>query len=307
MASKAPLGFLIVLTIALLVASVLMMQDTKTEGFATNTYTPMMLTINTCPPYANEIQTAKGNTDCCQGDMVDGKCNGTTFCTKSPAYPGVPACVDKWREYYTKKGKDVCPPTMPNYYEDILKPNAATADKGCSAGPISKDGIRLTDAKAPQCRIYPTEALNQTKPDSCSLERQRLKIQCPVVNGKSPAPIARVNKERNTFELFYCQYPFEAEIPDRCLDKITAQQYFDKTNPNWRTNSVLGQSVRNQFCENYIAEREKAKERLRQLELERQRRLAAEAEQKRLQNLLNNSKSVISRLQQQLSSFFRRR
>jgi hypothetical protein len=89
MASKAPLVFLIALTIVLLIASVLMMQDTKTEGFATGTaaYTTNSLNINTCPPYANEIQTSKGNTDCCQGDMVDGKCNGTTFCTKSPAYP----------------------------------------------------------------------------------------------------------------------------------------------------------------------------------------------------------------------------
>lgn len=304
MASKAPLVFFIALTIALLIASVFMMQDTKTEGFATGAYTTKVLNINACPPYANEIQTSKGNTDCCQGDMVDGKCNGTTFCTKSPAYTGVPACVDKWREYYTKKGKDICPATMPNYYEDILKPAAA---KGCSAGAISQDGMRIVDAKAPQCRIYPTEALNQTKPDSCSLEKQRLKIQCPVVNGKSPVPIARINKDTNTFELFYCQYPFEAEIPDRCLDQVTSQLYFDKTNPNWRTNSVLGQSVRNQFCGNYTKEREKAKERLRQLELERQKRLAAEKENQRLQNLLKNSKSMISRLQQQLASLFKKR
>ena len=304
MASNAPFGLLIVFTVALLILSAYMLKEETTEGFAIRGYTVKSLIINTCPTFASEIQTSKGSTDCCQGDMVDGKCNGTTFCTKSPAYPGVATCVDKWRDHFQKKGNDMCPGTMPNYYEDIQKPNG---QKGCSAGAISKDGTRVINTTLAKCRVYPTEALNQQRPDSCYLEKQRLKIQCPVINGKSPVPIARVNKETNTFELFYCQYPFEAEIPDRCLDQTTSQLYFDKSNPNWRTNSVLGQSVRNQFCGNYIGEREKAKKRLQQLEMERKIRKAVEAENKRLQEVLKNSKSVISRLQDQLKNLFRRR
>lgn len=304
MASSSPMIFLIGITLFLLIVSGFMLNQEKSEGFTNRGYTVNSLVINTCPPFAGEIQTSKGSTDCCQGDMVDGKCNGTTFCTKSPAYSGVANCVDKWREYYQKKGNDFCPGTMPNYFEDIQNSNAL---KGCSAGAISNDGKRLTNPQVPKCTIYPTESQNQTRPDSCSLEKQRLKIQCPVINGKSPVPIARVNKETNTFELFYCQYPFEAQIPDRCLDQVTAQMYFDRTNPNWRTNSILGQSVRDQFCGNYIKEREKAKERLRQLEIERQKREAAEKENKRLQNLLKNSRNVISRLQDQLRNLFRRR
>ncbi len=101
MASQMTLVFLISVTVTLLVVSYFLLKQEKTEGFETqNTYSVESLEINTCPSYASEIQTAKGSTDCCQGDAVDGKCNGTTFCTKSPAYLGVPSCVDKWRQYF---------------------------------------------------------------------------------------------------------------------------------------------------------------------------------------------------------------
>ena len=103
MASKNVLGILITVTIVLLIVSYFMIPKGQ-EGFNNPSYTVRNLEINTCPIFAPEIQTAKGKTDCCQGDMIDGKCNGKTFCTKSPAYDGIPGCVDAWRQHFMKKG-----------------------------------------------------------------------------------------------------------------------------------------------------------------------------------------------------------
>lgn len=298
----------VVITLVVLGIVLSLMQRKETEGFQTNVSS---LVIHACPTFASEIQTAKGSTDCCQGDMVDGKCNGTTFCTKSPAYPGVPACIDKWREYFTQKSNEVCPASMPNYYEDVLKPNSR---KGCSASTATKDGKLPSNASAKQCRIYATELENRTKADSCYIERMRLNIQCPVVNGASPLPTAQINKSTNTFEFFFCQYPFEINIPDRCFDKASAQLYFDRTNPNWKTNSALSESLRDQFCENYVSRRNKAREEAQRLEAERRAREAAEQARKQFEDAMRRAQEdarrradEASRLQQQLDEANRRR
>ena len=88
----------------------------KTEGFAD---TPLQ--IRFCPLTAPVIQTASGNTDCCDGDLLDGKCKGNVICTQSPSHDSVPTCPDYWKEYFAKKSRDVCPPLMLNYYEDDTK------------------------------------------------------------------------------------------------------------------------------------------------------------------------------------------
>jgi hypothetical protein len=283
------------------------LQDTK-EGFQVRSYTVRDLEINTCPTYAPEIQTAKGNTDCCSGDLVDGKCNGSTFCTKSPAYEGVKACTDAWREYFEKKGMDLCPGTMRNYYEDVTNPGAM---KGCSAGPIRDDGVAPTDAGRPQCKIYPSETENKTKRDSCYLEKRRSQIQCPVVNGQSPQADLQIDRTTNLFQMFVCQYPFEPEIPNVCYEKNSLFEYMDKTNPSWRTQSF--QAVNDQTLDNYIARRQRAQDEKRRLEAERRAKEDALRRLRDAQNRLTSwmsrfrrSSQDQSRLQQQLDEANRR-
>lgn len=293
----------ILLTVSLLLlCSYLLQGCTQVEGFTAGAYTTADLKINTCPPYATEIQTAKGNTDCCQGDMVDGKCNATTFCTKSPAYESVKACLDVWREYFTKKGNDLCPATMRNYYEDITK---VGSEKGCSAGAILEDGTLPAEPTKPKCKIYQSEEDNRTMKDSCYLEKERLKITCPYVNGQSPPTELQVNRATQRFEMFFCQYPFEPEIPNLCYDQTTLFSYMDKTRPSWRTSSFQG--VNDQTCANYIVRRQNALLEKQRREEERRKREEAERRLRDLQNRWNNlfarfrrSSQDQSRLQQQL-------
>ena len=312
MASQMTLVFLISVTVTLLVVSYFLLKQERVEGFETSTsYSVESLEINTCPPYASEIQTAKGSTDCCQGDAVDGKCNGTTFCTKSPAYLGVPSCVDKWRDYFKDKGMNFCPPTMPNYFEDVTN---SSAPKGCSEGPISTDGKMPMDNTKKQCKVYASEEDNKTWANSCYIEKLRAKVQCPVINGTSPeATLYLDDRDKTKFGLIQCVYPFELGMPTFCADRSSLEQYFTRLNPNWRTDSGMSQNVNLYSCENYIARRESAREEANRLQAEQKAREAAEAKAKaeaeaRAAAEANAKKRAdeASRLQQQLDEANRR-
>jgi hypothetical protein len=311
MASQMTLVFLISVTVTLLVVSYFLLKQEQTEGFETHTtYSVESLEINTCPSYAPEIQTTKGSTDCCQGDAVDGKCNGTTFCTKSPAYLGVPSCVDKWREYFKNKGITFCPPTMPNYFEDITN---SSNPKGCSAGPISTDGTMPMDNTQKQCKVYTSEGDNTSKLNSCYVEKLRAKIQCPVVNGQSPEATAEADfPDTSKFLFFKCQYPYELGMPDRCFEKKSIYAYVDRILPGWRSRGDTNH-LDSQLCENYIKRREESRAEANRLQAEQKAREAAEAKAKaeaeaRAAAEANAKKKAeeASRLQQQLDEANRR-
>lgn len=314
MASKVTLVFLITVTISLLGASYfLLKEEPSKEGFQSQRYTVNDLDINLCPSFATEIQTAKGSTDCCQGDMIDGKCNGTTFCTKSPAYPGVMGCVDRWRQYFRDKSNTLCPATMSNYFENILNPQAL---KGCSAGPIVVDGSRPKDGSARQCRIYPNESDNLKKADSCYVEKLRARIQCPVVNRNSPsANLQRWSwKDNSLLAYFTCNYPFEIGIPDMCYDKKSVQAYWDQETPNWRTMSHYSNWLNQVSCDDYLKRRHWSRVEADRLAAERRAREAAEQarrqeaeRRRRAEEEARRRAEEASRLQQQLDEANRRR
>lgn len=312
MALTIPLAFLIPVTMALLVASYFLVKQGPIEAFQDRPYSVNDLDINTCPTFASEIQTSKGSTDCCQGDMVDGKCNGTTFCTKSPAYPGVSACVDKWRDYFKEKGTSVCPATLPNYYEDVT---TSQSQKGCSAGPILQNGSLPSDASARQCTIYPSEGDNRTKADSCYVERMRSMIQCPAVSGQSPTTTLQrwFWKDNSLLAFFKCTYPFEIGMPDTCYDKRSVEVYWDSEAPNWRTQPQYSAWLAQNSCDNYIKRRNESQSEANRLQGEQRAREAAEKgrrdEEERRRAAEDDAKkrgAEASRLQQQLDEANRR-
>lgn len=267
MASKVPVELLIGVTITLLIVSAFLLQRDKSEGFATQGYSTDSLKIEACPVNTKEFNTAKGLTVCCAGDNLDGKCSGKNICAKSPNEEGIPICVDYWRSYFKDKSNQLCPVTMPNYFEDVIN---LQNPKGCSASGIVEKGNAPKTHGQKRCSVYNTEAQNRFYADSCYLEKERLKIQCPVINGKSPEAIAQIDGKTNTFNYFYCSYPVEPDnTPAQCNDEKTIKAYYDHTRPNWRTTSPI--EVEDALCKNYIVRRQKYKEEQRRLEEERRK------------------------------------
>ena len=87
--------------------------------------------------------------------------NGQTYCNDEKGLPvcaiigddktkdGVPACHIILDEYFDAQAENFCPPSMPNYFEDVI---AKTS--GCSTGLLNDTRTAPRDANAPKCIVY---------------------------------------------------------------------------------------------------------------------------------------------------------
>lgn len=207
--------------------------------------------ISFCPRFAPQVQTTRGFTDCCQGDFIDGKCSGTTFCTLSPTHDKIPTCDVAWRKYFADRAKTNCPTTMPYYYEDVKNPSGI---KGCSKSPTNTSGLAPQNTSAPKCRIYTTEKENREKGDSCFVERERLLVKCPALSGVIGT--TQTLQQNNNFQYYTCNYAIPGTLPKRCFDDRTASQYMSRQNRNWMLQANAG-AIQADFCSNFLSAQRK--------------------------------------------------
>lgn len=261
-----PMIFIIV---GLVVACIYTYQVSKpVEGFQTPT---VPLTLSTCPRWTKTIQTAKGFTDCCEGEMIDGKCSAKTFCTLSPSHDGIPTCIEAWRQYFKKQQKQYCPSSMPHYFEDTTVKNG---QKGCSAASVRKDGIAPTNPNAQRCTVYASSSQNTERANSCFNEQRRLQVRCPVLPNYTSRVVQASSKGKLSY--FYCVYRSPLGLQQTCNDDGTYSSFLDRTNPNWKTANQ--EPFSNTFCSN-VQEVERKRDLVRQqLEREIQQKQAAERE-----------------------------
>lgn len=268
------------------------MKAPKEEGFQSSA-----VTLNLCPVWAPQIQTAKGNTDCCEGDLVDGKCSSRTFCTLSPAHDGVPLCIDAWRKYFADKSAQ-CPSTMRNYYEDVRNKDKP---KGCSVSQPVLDGSQPQNQSVPKCRIYNTERENRELADSCYIEKQRLQVKCPSFPGYSNTIEKVMVKEGGVdkFGSFVCAYSNPIGQRNSCNEEKSLLALWDRQNPNWRQDSNRYKQLEQISCRTFL-ERERQKELERQ-RIEAARRRAEEERRKReaLQRQFTSFKGFFARFKRQ--------
>lgn len=125
----------------------------KKEGFA----------VYACPSDTNSFVNDDGETLCCNGDVVDGYCTGNLKCTLSPkTKTGLPTCKDLAASDASSAGANKCPRSMSNYFARL-----DGSLKGCSESQPTPDGTAPSDPNKPQCILYPTQALDEIKLDSC--------------------------------------------------------------------------------------------------------------------------------------------
>ena len=247
-----------------------------TEGFASwNDYTATSLNISFCPLYAPEIQTSRGSTDCCEGDFIDGKCKGRTFCTQSPTHDGIKSCLEAWRDYFRKEGDKYCTSGnegLPHYYENVKVKNGI---KGCSASPVHESGAYPQNAGAKFCRIYYSDWENQYKANSCFNEKRRLALVCPNVPNESYK--AKIKEANGDFQYLMCEYSGASTggIPSFCGEDNTFGRYNDGISPNWRTGKDA-EVIEEKFCSEYLNARRRREMRAKKAAEERAAREKAE-------------------------------
>jgi len=148
------------------------------EGFSNASQSP--ISITTCPYSTATYITGSGSTNCCDGDIVDGKCNGTIACSLSfNAGNGILSCNDWVTQEWAKRSTTYCPKSsMPNYFGSIQR--TQDSSQGCSASPCSSDGTAPSNPSAPRCKIYQTSNDDYAKVDSCFNIKARDAMAVPI-------------------------------------------------------------------------------------------------------------------------------
>jgi len=145
----------------------------KHEGFV----------VHRCPRGTTTFITRHGETQCCNGDVVNGYCRGNLKCTLSPrSKSGLPKCDVLAKQEAAEQGKHKCPRQMPNYFASL---NGSL--RGCSVSQSTSDGTSPSDPNQPQCILYSTQSLDQVKLDSCYNYLQNIQAAAKYASLKSAA------------------------------------------------------------------------------------------------------------------------
>lgn len=196
--------------------------------------------ISMCPQNSTPIQTGKGDTDCCDGEIVDFKCKKNLICTLSPAHDGIPSCVDFLKKSLRDKAIKECPTKFPRYWE-----NKTMNTKGCVAGKRLPDGTGPNDTPTFEnsCKGFNSEVDGKNTYGSCYNAKYNEQMVCPERKGLTQTQGSQrgyhgawwSGSEDKVPNLHFCRPVNELLTYDLCYDDNTLRQWWDALWPSWRT------------------------------------------------------------------------
>lgn len=142
------------------------------EGFTTQEFSED-LHLSSCPAESKSYVDDGGRTVCCEGDIIDGKCQGTQVCSLSENFGDLPTCDVWFGAYLQEKGAKRCPASMPHYFEDLK-----AGVKGCTVGFRTKDGKSPALATDKSCKLYNGKDDELINIDSCTNQKLLEETQC---------------------------------------------------------------------------------------------------------------------------------
>ena len=207
------------------------------EGFSTNP-----ISITSCPAATTTYVTAAGDTNCCDGDIVDGQCNGNLLCSLSPKPgKGLDTCADWIMKEWKKRSDTFCAPaSMPHYFGTMNRRQGSV--EGCSASPCSPDGTTPRDPMKPKCKIYQTSIDEYAKADSCFNQRALDAMVAPIPSAKKSLIYGGTSREGKILPtLLIASYlPPNEMIPLTCLDWDRLAIYLNQIEPTGELTRNLG-------------------------------------------------------------------
>ena len=140
--------------------------ESNTEGFS-----DLDIALTSCPAETVSYVDMNGMSLCCKTPLVNGTCpSGQLACTLSGG-SSIPTCSAYLAAMLEEKGKERCPPSRPNYYENGLV-------RGCTAGLRNAGGTAPRNPADPTCVLYTHEDDDLAKLDSCTNLRLLEKTKC---------------------------------------------------------------------------------------------------------------------------------
>jgi hypothetical protein len=131
------------------------------------------LQVSSCPANSKQFIDNNGIVLCCDGTVSDGKCQGKTICSLSEGSAQYPTCSTWMAAYLNEKGRNRCPPSMPNYYE-----SRDGKVKGCTSGRRNKDGSGPITQNQKFCKLYSSKLSEDREIDSCTNIRMLENTKC---------------------------------------------------------------------------------------------------------------------------------
>jgi len=204
-------------------------QDYEKEGFAASPSRGIgrnrqsNIKITTCPTGSASYITAAGNTNCCEGDLVNNVCNGNEICSLSPTITGgIQSCSDWITKEWTTRSRRFCTRSMPYYFGNLQRTPGL---EGCSTSQSSSDGLTPQDSNAQKCKIYGNMTDELSKIDSCFNAKARDNIKCPQID----ATKSMASYGTSTPVIFMCNYiPKDGStngMPTSCFDAPRIIEY----------------------------------------------------------------------------------
>lgn len=211
-------------------------QETSLEGFQ----------VTSCPIRTTKYVTYNGNTNCCNGDIVNKKCNGNVLCTLSPKRSdGIPSCSDLNASEWQKRSLKFCTEKMPHYFGTLNRTKGKP--EGCSASSNKPDGSEPQDSNQPKCIIYNNTDDDYSKPDSCVNLKALEQMMTPIPTAtKQIVPISEKAKNGTPlpalFTATYLPPNGSSMTPITCYDWPRAVQFLNARDPSGAWKSQYNQT-----------------------------------------------------------------
>lgn len=198
-----------------------------------NTYTPIEEFSNyleACPSGFTSFYNSNGDVVCCNGQTIANRCMGTKQCIlNGNGTPDMPNCVEFMKDDYAKKSQEVCPSSMPTYYE-----NTAKKLKGCTKGPLNQNMTGPKSTNQPKCIIYSDWNTNLKSSDSCYNYKNMDSIPC---FGKGCSK-QLVKPNPNGPPLVAIEFSDDMEIPRVAYTRESLTNYLNALYPNWKEQGI---------------------------------------------------------------------
>lgn len=226
-------GLLIVMALLLIIH--LYRKDNINEKFAN----PELPNLQSCPASLNKY-TSDVSINCCEGPVVQGKCQGEPVCTLSEKTDKLPRCIDWYRQYLDRMVKRHCPSHLGAFYED----SSGKYNGFCTWSPLNDKLNAPIRPTAQKCNVHKSNEKNIRDPNSCLVLKMRAKMLVPS-GGSSDVTTSGTNMP----VILISNYMDEAQSKT-CYDRPSADRYLDASFPGWRSNNDFKKLYKTlQFCD----------------------------------------------------------
>ncbi len=181
-----------------------------------------------CPADTKYFIDKAGDSLCCAGEVVGNRCIGEVECTFSAPKNGIRTCGEIRAQLNKELQSNLCPPSMPNYYE------SPSGQRGCTASGLNQAGTAPVNENMPKCLIHEDRDKNDTDPASCANQRALEMMECIATDCKK-AVISLAAATPAILSQTFVVPSDEIPRPRMCMDRASYSHYLDKNNPGWRS------------------------------------------------------------------------